>query len=137
MAKSPRLEFESMSDGDIREVIEQAREALSDRFTNRVDELRALASEAGYEVLITRRGEGEGRTRRAKSTGTEGGDRRSSVRPKYRNPENHSETWTGRGREPRWMAELIRRGRKREDMLISHDGGEQKEAHETSEPEAA
>jgi DNA-binding protein H-NS len=40
------------------------------------------------------------------------------VPPKYRNPANPSETWTGRGKQPRWMAELVKKGKKPEDFLI-------------------
>jgi DNA-binding protein H-NS len=32
-----------------------------------------------------------------------GGGRKGKVAPKYRNPKNPDETWTGRGRRPRWM----------------------------------
>ncbi len=31
------------------------------------------------------------------------GDMRGKVAPKYRNPSNPSETWTGRGRSPLWV----------------------------------
>jgi DNA-binding protein H-NS len=37
---------------------------------------------------------------------------------KYRNPNNHRETWTGRGRQPRWLADKIRSGKKLADFLI-------------------
>lgn len=40
------------------------------------------------------------------------------VAPKYRNPANTAETWTGRGKQPRWMAALTAQGRKVEDFLI-------------------
>lgn len=40
------------------------------------------------------------------------------VKPKYRNPNKRSETWTGRGRTPLWMAALIKKGKKRDDFLI-------------------
>jgi DNA-binding protein H-NS len=48
-----------------------------------------------------------------------GGDRRSAVVPKYRNPTNPSETWSGRGQKPKWLQELLAGGRKLEDFLIS------------------
>ncbi len=41
------------------------------------------------------------------------------VAPKYRNPANTQETWTGRGRQPRWLAGEIAAGKKLEDFLIS------------------
>ena len=31
------------------------------------------------------------------------------VAPKYRNPENRSETWSGRGLPPRWMVALMKK----------------------------
>src|SRR5690348_8104320 len=40
------------------------------------------------------------------------------VKPKYRNPEKRSETWTGRGRMPLWMAALVKKGRKPAEFLI-------------------
>ncbi|QIO88561.1 DNA-binding protein [Stenotrophomonas rhizophila] len=46
-------------------------------------------------------------------------DRRlGKVAPKYRNPSNPKETWTGRGRQPRWMAELVHSGKSPSDFLI-------------------
>lgn len=41
------------------------------------------------------------------------------VEPKYRNPANAEETWTGRGKQPRWLAELTSQGKKVEDFLIN------------------
>jgi len=37
---------------------------------------------------------------------------------KYRNPNNHAEAWTGRGRQPRWLQAQIRSGKKLSDFLI-------------------
>jgi len=41
------------------------------------------------------------------------------VYPKYRNPERPSETWSGRGKRPRWVGAHLRSGKKVEDLLIS------------------
>jgi DNA-binding protein H-NS len=40
------------------------------------------------------------------------------VFPKYQNPENTSETWAGRGKQPRWLKEQLRSGKKLNDFLI-------------------
>ena len=40
------------------------------------------------------------------------------VLPKYRNPKNLSETWAGRGKQPRWLTAQLRSGRKLNDFLI-------------------
>ena len=44
---------------------------------------------------------------------------RGVVAPKYRNPENPSETWAGRGLKPRWLAAAIKSGKQPEDFLIA------------------
>ncbi|MEQ1428623.1 H-NS histone family protein, partial [Salmonella enterica] len=47
------------------------------------------------------------------------GRRSGTVAIKYRDPENSANTWTGRGRMPRWMAAATKkRGVKKEDCLI-------------------
>jgi len=45
------------------------------------------------------------------------------VLPKYRNPEVPSETWSGRGKQPRWLAAAIKSGHKIEDFKIGGAGG--------------
>ncbi|MCW4454275.1 H-NS histone family protein [Flavobacterium sp. MXW15] len=47
------------------------------------------------------------------------GRKLAKVPPKYRNPANPAETWTGRGKQPRWLAELTAQGKKVEDFLIN------------------
>ena len=39
------------------------------------------------------------------------------VPPKYRGPQG--ETWSGRGATPRWLAALLKQGRKRDDFAIT------------------
>ena len=46
------------------------------------------------------------------------GRKLGKVAPRYRNPANPKETWTGRGKHPRWMAALIAKGKKADDFLI-------------------
>ena len=48
-----------------------------------------------------------------------GGLKGSSVAPKYRNPENATETWAGRGLKPRWLAAALKSGKKLEDFAIA------------------
>jgi len=47
-------------------------------------------------------------------------DRRSypSVPPKYRNPDQPSETWAGRGKQPRWLVAQLRSGKRIDDFRI-------------------
>ena len=40
------------------------------------------------------------------------------VTPKYRNPDQPSETWAGRGKQPRWLVAQLGSGRRIEDFRI-------------------
>ncbi len=56
--------------------------------------------------------------RPAKAASARKGRKLGKVAPKYRNPGNPKETWTGRGKQPLWMAALVKKGKKPEDFLI-------------------
>jgi len=44
---------------------------------------------------------------------------KGTVAVKYRDPKNRANTWTGRGRMPRWMAAATKGGKaKKDDFLI-------------------
>ncbi|MDE2379866.1 H-NS histone family protein [Bradyrhizobium sp.] len=42
------------------------------------------------------------------------------VHPKYRNPNEPHETWSGRGKQPKWLAAQLKTGRSMEEFLIRH-----------------
>lgn len=44
--------------------------------------------------------------------------KRSASAAKYANPANPADTWTGRGRKPRWFSDALAAGKKPEDMAI-------------------
>jgi DNA-binding protein H-NS len=52
--------------------------------------------------------------------GRMGKGKRGKVAVKYRDPSNSANTWTGRGRMPRWMTAATKGGKaKKEDFLIA------------------
>ena len=67
-------------------------------------ELAALAERRGFSVNDLF----------GSSRGTKG----TKVAVKYRNKDNPMETWTGRGRQPKWLAALLKKGRKIEDFAV-------------------
>ncbi len=67
-------------------------------------ELAALAERRGFSV-----NELFGGVR-----GTKG----SKVAVKYRNKDNPADTWTGRGRQPKWLVALLKKGRKLEEFSV-------------------
>jgi DNA-binding protein H-NS len=44
--------------------------------------------------------------------------KRAAVAPKYRNPGNPEQTWSGRGRQPTWFREAIVAGMEPDDLKI-------------------
>jgi len=79
--------------------------------------LRQLAEAEGYtveELFGGRAAKAAAKPRKVAKKGRKLG----KVAPKYRNPANPKETWTGRGKQPRWMAALTKKGKKVEDFLI-------------------
>ena len=91
-----------------------------------VDKLWALHMEIG--AVLTRRISAEKkqldqRLRQLGSGAFEGNVRRERrpyprVLPRYRNPDNPSETWAGRGKRPRWLTAKLRSGKKLDDFRI-------------------
>lgn len=85
-----------------------------------------FAAAEGYSIEELFAGAGSAGPRRgapakkaaARRAPARAGRKLGKVPPKYRNPANPEETWTGRGKQPRWMAALVKKGKKPEDFLI-------------------
>jgi DNA-binding protein H-NS len=80
------------------------------------EERRSLESELAKLSRVEMAG---GRSKAAFGRGVRG-----KVAPKYRNPENPSETWAGRGLKPRWLAAALKTGKKLDDFKIGGVGKE-------------
>ena len=78
------------------------------------EERRTLESEIAKLSRVEMAG---GRAKAAFGRGARG-----KVAPKYRNPENPSETWAGRGLKPRWLAAALKGGKKLDDFVIGGMG---------------
>ena len=46
------------------------------------------------------------------------------VLPKYQNPKNPAETWSGRGKQPHWVQAQLKAGKKLEHFLIPRSSTE-------------
>ncbi len=54
----------------------------------------------------------------AELTGGVAPRKRAPASAKYANPANSSETWSGRGRKPRWFDAALKSGKKPDDMAL-------------------
>lgn len=51
-------------------------------------------------------------------TGNSGRKGRTARPAKYRHPENPEKTWSGRGRQPEWIKDILRQGRSLDEVAI-------------------
>lgn len=54
----------------------------------------------------------------AELTGATSSRKRTPLTAKYANPANSADTWSGRGRQPRWFSEALAKGTEPEDLAI-------------------
>ncbi|MGK2953258.1 MAG: H-NS histone family protein [Thiobacillus sp.] len=106
--------FEHKTEAELREQIAAAQRALDQVVAKRarqtLKEARRLAAEVGYEAEFRKVGKTAGV---GKAAGA-----RAKVAPKYRNPNNPEETWSGRGRQPKWMQQLQAEGTSMDELAI-------------------
>lgn len=105
-----------------------------------VDELWALHEEVGLmlseKITAEKRGLEERLAKLNNGMGRAGGNNRRAVPevdgrlpvrrkyppvlPKFQNPNDPSETWAGRGKQPRWLVTQLKTGKKMNDFLIGN-----------------
>lgn len=93
------------------ELIAQAEQQRRKLHRDRIGEVRkkltAMAKAEGYTV------------EQLFGTGKAMGPRTGTkVAPKYRNPANANQTWSGRGKRPRWLADALAKGGKIDSYRI-------------------
>lgn len=81
--------------------------ARKSEFTNARQKVIAMAESLGYKI--------EELTGAARA-GKRGNGAKVAV--KFRNKDNPEETWTGRGRQPKWLAAKLAKGAKLSDFAI-------------------
>lgn len=107
------INLKTLSPNELESLITSARSQLEQSRSRQVDEVRgkieALLASSGLTLADVFPRLTGGKARRGKAT----------VAPKYRNPEDPSQTWSGRGKRPLWLAALLKkRGVTLEDLLI-------------------
>lgn len=100
-----------LSPEELNELIVKAEQQKKKIHRERINDVRrkltAQAKAEGYtiEELFGTGG------RSARKTGMK-------VAPKYRNPADPSQTWSGRGKRPNWFKDALAKGKKESDLAI-------------------
>ncbi len=95
------------------ELGEKIRQAKAAELESCRTDALALIRERGFTVaeIFPELAGAAGSGRRARKVeDSAAADGRAHVPPKYRNPDNSAETWTGRGRQPKWLAAKLGAG---------------------------
>ncbi len=103
------IDIKSLNHNQLADLISRAQarqeELVNEKATKLREKINAMVKAEGFgldEVL--------GRNVRGKV--------RAKVKPKYRNPADPAQTWSGRGKRPRWYVAAINAGKKEKDLLI-------------------
>lgn len=107
------INLESLSPAELRALIKNAEAQMDSARKSHVKEVRAkidaILASSGLtigEVYPTRGGKS-------------GKGAKAAVPPKYRNPDNVAQTWSGRGKRPMWFNEALKKkGVTAETLLI-------------------
>ncbi len=102
------IDLNSLSLKELKELQSQVAKAISGYVDRRKREALAELEERAKAMGFTL----------AELTGLTSGRKRSPSVAKYANPANPADTWSGRGRKPRWFTEALAQGKKPEDMAI-------------------
>ncbi len=96
------IDLNGMTEEDLRQLMGQAERALRDCHQQRIHALRKEAEELAASLGMSV-AEMFGFDKGSKTAG-------KKVAAKYVNPANPAETWTGRGKRPRWLADALNAG---------------------------
>lgn len=97
------IDLKTMSRKDLKKLKEDVEKALKAAETRERQEALKAAEKAAAEY-------GYSLTDLSGDAGRRGGSKATKSAPKYRNPEDPEQTWTGRGRKPQWVHDALARG---------------------------
>jgi DNA-binding protein H-NS len=111
------LKLSGMSVTELVDLRKEVERTLNDRIGREQSELRArIDALAALQMRPGKASLANGVTRKGRRGRKVHALKGRKVAPKYRGP--NGETWSGRGLAPRWLADLEKKGRKRDSFLI-------------------
>jgi DNA-binding protein H-NS len=105
-----KLNLDLMSGEEMWQLREAICEVLSLRLSSEKQQLEMRLEQLRRDPGLSSGGASEIRAQRR---------RYGRVAPKYQNAQHPHETWSGRGKTPRWLVAALKKGHKVEDFAIS------------------
>lgn len=109
-----RMNLEAMDFNELWLLHEELTKILSEKITAEKLELEKRLAQLNPTEPI-----GEAARTESKSKSDRPRRKYPKVLPKYRNPSAPTETWSGRGKQPRWLVAELRSGRNLKEFQIS------------------
>ena len=103
----PDLSFDTMSLDELKRLKKDLDKAIANYDDRRKAEARRALEEKAREYGFSLSELADVKT-----------TKRAALAPKYRNPSNPEQTWSGRGRQPTWFREAIQAGTEPDDLKI-------------------
>jgi DNA-binding protein H-NS len=101
------MDLSNMSLGDLRNLQDQIKQEMKKREHQEVakarEQILAIAQSVGVplkDLVANTRGKG------------------TSVAVRYRHPDNASQQWTGRGRQPKWVKDWVESGKSMDKLRV-------------------
>ncbi|NNE51045.1 MAG: H-NS histone family protein [Sulfitobacter sp.] len=112
------IDLKSMSRKELEKLLTDVKKALHNAQAKERREARKAAEKAVAEFGLSLEDitEVQKKPRKARKTGPKGPKTKS--KPKFANPNDKSQTWTGKGRQPNWYRAEIEKGTKPESMAV-------------------
>src|SRR5271167_912561 len=110
-----KLDLEAMDFDELWLLHEQLTKVLAEKITAEKLELERRLAQLNRANPI-----GEAENSSTESRANRPRRKYPKVLPKYFNPSAPTETWSGRGKQPRWLVAALRSGQKLEDFLIAN-----------------
>jgi DNA-binding protein H-NS len=111
------MDLSNMSLGDLRNLQEQIKQEMKQREQQEVQKAReqimAIAQSVGVPLKDLMAAGGRG-----VKAGGKSGSGTGSVAVRFRNPENETQQWTGRGRQPKWVKEWVEGGKPLDKLRV-------------------
>ncbi len=107
------IDIETLDLNELRALVARAQKLAEVKQRNHADDVRrkliAMAKEEGYDAYaLFGTKDAEDAPKKV----------RRPAKPKYRNPEDHAQVWTGRGKNPNWVKAALASGLTLQDLLI-------------------
>ena len=103
------IDLKSLNPKQLDDLIQKAeqrkREAAKESVVKVRGKIQAILKAEGVTLEDVFGGAGKGKSRRPAAA-------------KYQNPADASQTWSGRGKRPRWFNAALKAGKKEQDLLV-------------------